>query len=184
MLDKVFLNGNMSTIIVHLSEHLNTAINLRSLAFQSEVEGVKKWSLIKWWKAPGTVRFDARPVLPDSDRSWVPDVQNVRIAALNGDSLGHIPKLPESEDPYGSRFRYHLMKKHFWASGIAKWLNIKENKRFWPFEQCQKRFWQLILVVALSTIQPEFWALCDHTQFVLAKISWVSVSSVFTRKPS
>jgi hypothetical protein len=37
VLDNDFLNGNMSTIIVHLSEHLNTAINLRSLAFQSEV---------------------------------------------------------------------------------------------------------------------------------------------------
>ena len=79
------------------------------------------------------MRFDARRVLPDSDRSWVPDAQNVRIVALNGDSRGHIPKLPESEDPYGSHIRHHPMKKHFWASGIAKCSNIIENGRLWPY---------------------------------------------------
>ena len=102
----------------------------------------KKWSLIKWWKAPATVRFDARPVLHDSDRNWVPDAPNVRSVALNGDSLGHIQKLPKSEDPYGSRFRYHLMKKHFWASGMAKCVSIIENNRLWPFTlaQWKKKF--------------------------------------------
>ena len=83
----------------------------------------------KVMEGPRDGEIRCRPVLPDSDRSWVPDAQNVRNVALNGDSPGHIRKLPESEDPYGNRFRYHLMKKHFWASGMAKCVSIIENNR-------------------------------------------------------
>jgi hypothetical protein len=47
-------------------------------------------------------------------------VQNARIAALNGEFPGRIPKPPKLEGPYGSRIRRLLMKKRFWVSGTIK----------------------------------------------------------------
>ena len=102
-------------------------------------------------------KFAARRVLPDSDRSWVPNAQNVLNAALNGEFPGRTPKLLKSEGRFGTRIRYLLMKQHIWVSGETR--KPSEFVRLWIIEYSRQYFMAFRDIVkattAFSTIGPE-----------------------------